>query len=70
MKRGQSFFGKGSDGFVWATIGGTLVRIDPKTTEVIPVGKMEDAPLAFINGDVYVAGSNKFRKLAGIQVKQ
>ncbi|MCG3147121.1 MAG: hypothetical protein PCFJNLEI_00558 [Verrucomicrobiae bacterium] len=69
MKRGKYFFAKGPDGFIWATMNGVLARINPQTAEVLPVGKMEDNPLAFVNGDVYVAGSNKFRRIVGIQVK-
>jgi hypothetical protein len=45
---------------------GVLVRIDPLTAEVIPVGKMEDNPIAFVDGDVYVAGAENFRRIAGI----
>ncbi len=66
MKRGKYFFAKGPDGFIWATMGGVLARIHPKTAEVVPVGRMDDNPLAFVNGDVYVAGSLYFRKITGI----
>lgn len=66
MKRGAYFFAKGPDGFIWATMGGVLARINPQTAEVLPVGKMEDNQLVFLNGDVYVAGSPRFRKIAGI----
>ncbi|MCG3147123.1 MAG: hypothetical protein PCFJNLEI_00560 [Verrucomicrobiae bacterium] len=66
MKKGKYFFAKGPDGFIWATMDGVLARINPQTAEVLPVGKMEDNPLAFVDGDVYVAGSNMFRRLTGI----
>jgi hypothetical protein len=66
MRRGRYAFAKGPDGFVWATMNGVLVRIDPLTAEVIPVGKMEDNPIAFVDGDVYVAGAENFRRIAGI----
>jgi hypothetical protein len=66
MKSGKYFFAKGPDGFIWATMSGVLARIDPRTAEVFPVGKMEDSPLAFINGEVYVAGSPFFRKITGL----
>ncbi|MCG3147122.1 MAG: hypothetical protein PCFJNLEI_00559 [Verrucomicrobiae bacterium] len=66
IRRWRYAFTKGPDGFVWATMDGVLARINPKTAEVVPVGKMDDAQLAFVDGDVYVAGATKFRKIAGI----
>jgi len=66
MKKGRYFFAKGPDSFIWATMDGVLARINPHTAEVLPVGKMEDNPLAFVDGDVYVAGSNMFRRITGI----
>jgi hypothetical protein len=45
---------------------GVLVRIDPLTAEVTPVGEMEDNPIAFVDGDVYVAGAETFRRITGI----
>ena len=66
MRRGRYTFAKGPDGFIWATMNGVLVRIDPLTAEVTPVGKMEDNPIAFVDGDVYVAGAEKFRRITGI----
>jgi outer membrane protein assembly factor BamB len=65
-KKGRYHFGKGPDGFVWATMNGVLARINPSTAEVLPVGKMEDAPIAFANGKVYVAGGTKFRQILGL----
>jgi hypothetical protein len=62
-KHGRHAFTKGPDGFIWATMDGVLARIDPRTAEVSPVGKMSDAPVAFVDGDVYVAGAPKFRRL-------
>ena len=66
IRRSKSFFGSGPDGFVWASMNDVLVRINPQTAEVLPVGKMEQNPIAFAEGDVYVAGSQKFRKIVGI----
>lgn len=66
MKSGKYFYAKGADGFIWATMNGVLARIDPQTAEVLPVGKMEDNPIAFVNGEVYVAGSPYVRKITGI----
>jgi hypothetical protein len=56
----------GTDGFIWTTMGDTLVRLDPRAAEVVPVGKMEQNPLAFPDGDVYGAGADTFRRLVGI----
>jgi hypothetical protein len=66
MRRGRYTFTKGPDGFIWATMNGVLVRINPRTAAVMPVGQMEDNPIAFVDGDVYVAGAEKFRRIAGI----
>lgn len=66
IRRWNYYFAKGSDGFIWATMNGVLTRIDPKTAEVLPVGKMEDAQLAFVGSDVYVAGSTKYQKIADL----
>ena len=66
MRRGRYAFAKGPDGLIWATLNGVLARIDPLTAKVMPVGKMEDNPIAFVDGDVYVAGAEKFRRIAGI----
>jgi hypothetical protein len=65
-KKGAHAFAKGPDGFIWATMGGVLARIDPRTAEVLPVGTMDDAPIAFLDGEVYVGGSKKFRRIKGI----
>jgi len=66
IRRWNYFFAKGPDGFIWATMNGVLARIDPQTVEVVPVGKMADSQIAFLDGDIYVAGTNKFRKITGI----
>lgn len=63
IRRWSYAFTKGPDGFIWATMNGVLARINPQTAEVIPVGKMEDAQVAFVGQDVYVAGGTKFRRL-------
>ena len=66
IKKWKYAFTMGPDGFIWASMDGVLARIDPKTAEVIPVGKMEDNAIAFLDGDIYVAGKSKFRKIAGL----
>jgi hypothetical protein len=66
IRRWNYCFTKGPDGFVWATMKGVLTRIDPRTAEVHPVGKMPDAQVAFLGGDVYVAGGERFRRLSGV----
>ncbi|MCE9631260.1 MAG: hypothetical protein K8S94_11185 [Planctomycetia bacterium] len=66
IKNGRQCFTTGPDGFIWAAMGGVLARIDPRTAEVLPVGTMDDAPIAFLDGDVYVGGSKNFRRIKGI----
>lgn len=65
-RNGRQTFTKGPDGYIWVTMNGVLARIDPRTAEVIPVGKMDDVPIAFAGGDVYVGGAPKFRRITGI----
>jgi hypothetical protein len=46
--RRQTFtFRRGPDGFVWASFGNVLARIDPRDAEVVPVGRMEPVQIAF-----------------------
>jgi hypothetical protein len=66
IRRWNYAFTKGPDGFIWATMNGTLARIDPQTVEVHPVGRMSDAQIVFVNGDVYVAGDGTFRRIRGL----
>jgi hypothetical protein len=66
VRRGCYTFQTGPDGLIWATMNGVLVRIDPRTAEVQPVGAMADNPIAFVDGDIYVAGGEQFRRIAGI----
>jgi hypothetical protein len=66
MRRGRYEFDRGPDGFVWTHMGDTLVRIDPRTAEVHPVGKMPQDPLLFLDGDMYVAGAEQFRRITGL----
>jgi hypothetical protein len=66
IRRGRYIFVKGPDGFIWAGMNGVLARIDPRTAEVTPVGTMEGNAIAFVDGDVYVAGADTFRRITGI----
>jgi hypothetical protein len=66
MRRGRYEFDRGPDGFIWTNMGDTLVRVDPRTAEVHPVGKMEQNPILFLDGDIYVAGADQFRRITGI----
>jgi outer membrane protein assembly factor BamB len=67
IKKARYTFTKGPDGNIWATMDGALARINPHTAEVQPVGKLvEDEQICFLDGDVYVSGSTKFRRLTGI----
>jgi outer membrane protein assembly factor BamB len=66
IRRWNYAFTRGPDGLVWATMGGVLARINPADATVHVVGKMPDAQIVFLDGDVYVAGGEKYRRIAGI----
>jgi hypothetical protein len=63
IRRWRYAFTKGPDGFIWATMNGTLARINPRTIEILPVGRMEDAQIVFHDGHIYVAGDRQFRRI-------
>lgn len=63
------FFRRGPDGFLWTYFDNTLVRIDPRTAEVVPVGTLpKKAFLGFAGGEVYAAGEVGLQKVKGLVV--
>ena len=66
IRKAKYAFTIGPDGHIWATMDGVLARINPHTVEVLPVGRLEEGEICFHDGDVYVAGSTKFRRIIGI----
>ncbi len=69
VRRHAYSFRRGPEGFVWASFGDVLVRIDPRSAYVTPVGKMDPVQIAFAGGRVYAAGSPNLRKLEGLTVE-
>ncbi len=64
VRRHAYCFRRGPDGFIWSFFGKTLVRIDPRTAYIEPVGKVGDpAQIAFANGTIYMAGGNRLREI-------
>ncbi len=63
-------FRRGPDGFLWTYFDDTLVRIDPRTAAVAPVGKLPvgKAFIAFADGGVYVAGEVGLCRVKGLSV--
>ena len=60
-------FRLGPDGKVWTYLGGALVRIDPRDTSVEPVGRIAlGGRIAFSGSDIYLAGSERLRRVAGV----
>ncbi len=59
-------FRLGPDGHIWAFADKVLVRIDPQTLEVTPIGTVEAAGrMAFIGRDLYLAGQAELRRVTG-----
>lgn len=63
-------FRRGPDGFIWASFDDTLVRIDPRGSEVLPVGKMEPVQIAFARNNVYASGGPSLRRIEGLSVER
>jgi len=60
-------FRLGPDGFVWATLGNVLVRIDPKDVRVHVLGTINPpGKLAFVGKDLYLAGTEQLRRVKNI----
>lgn len=69
VRRHSYTFRRGPEGAIWATVGGTLVRIDPLDAMVTPLGKVPAAQLAFAAGQVFIAGDYHLRRVKGLKVK-
>jgi hypothetical protein len=62
-------FRLGPDGQVWTFLAGVLVRIDPATGEVQPVGRpASPGPIAFAQGRVYFGGGTALRRAKDLAV--
>jgi len=72
VRRHAYSFRRGPDGHIWSFFGSVLVRIDPRTARVHPVGRVPTGPaqLAFANGRVYLAGGNRLRRIKGPSVRE
>ena len=61
---GRWDFKVGPDGFVWTYLGETLVRINPKDTQVRPVGQMPSpGQLTFHGNSIYLTQADGVRRL-------
>jgi len=57
----------GPDGKVWTYLGAVLVRIDPATAAIEPVGKASrGGRIAFSGADIYLAGATHLRRITGV----
>ena len=70
VRRQAYSFRRGPGGYVWAYFDRTLVRIDPRTAQVEPLGKTAPAQLAFAAGGVYIAGGPVLRRIEGIAARR
>lgn len=60
-------FRLGPDGRVWTFLAGCLVRIDPASGRIDPVGKLTPGgPLAFVGTDLYLGGMTMLRRARGV----
>ena len=69
VRRHTFTFRRGPDGFVWASFGNVLARIDPRDAEVVPVGRMEPVQIAFADKKVYASGGLSLRSIEGLSVE-
>ena len=69
VRRHKYSFRRGPDDHIWASIGQTLVRIDPHNIEVKPVGNASPAQLAFARHNVYIAGGGMLSQIEGVHTK-
>lgn len=64
-------FRRGPDGAIWTFLGQALVRILPKNGHVEVIGRLPQdagpAQLAFVQGQVYLAGASSLRRLEGVR---
>jgi len=61
----------GPDGFVWAYLRDVLVRINPNTAEVHPVGRVTPVGYpTFVGRDVYLSGLETLRRIKNIVPEQ
>jgi hypothetical protein len=67
VRRQAYSFRRGPDGFIWTFFDRTLVRIDPRSAQVRPVGRLpgneRPAQLAFAQGNVFLAGGSSLRRI-------
>jgi hypothetical protein len=64
---------RGPDGFVWTHLKNVLVRIDPKDTSVIVLGKIEPGTReasgghpTFVGRDLYLSGPEPLRRIRSL----
>ncbi len=68
VRRHAYSFRRGPDGWVWSFFDKTLVRIDPRTAKVVPIGRIDRArQIAFASGGVYMAGGSLLRRIKGLR---
>jgi len=63
-------FRPGPDGRVWTFVAGVLVRIEPRTGAIEPVGKpSRPGRLAFTGGRVYLGGTSELRRIEDLTLR-
>jgi hypothetical protein len=58
----------GPDGWAWTFVNEALVRIDPASGDVQPVGKVAAGRIAFSEGRVYLGGTTALRRIKDFAV--
>lgn len=74
IRRHRYTFRRGPEGDIWTFLGDTLVRIDPRTAHITPLGRLpkgtSPAQIAFAQGNVYIAWGGMLRQIKGLRTGQ
>jgi len=57
---------RGPDGMLYTFLGGTLVRIEPRSLRIQPLGKAAPGRMAFLGNDLYLAGDFELRRIRNV----
>jgi len=61
----------GPDGWIWSFAESVLIRIEPRSGNIVPVGKVSPGgPIAFSGGSVYLGGTPDLRKIEDVVVQE
>lgn len=68
LNRQHYVYRRGPDGHIWANLGHTLVRIDPRNAFVDPVGRLGTVgQIAFTSAGVFLSGGQSLQRIRGLE---